>query len=119
MIIARKRSQDEIKIFLKNSRSEQVTEMKHLGIYFDSRLSFYKHIEHIADKSWKLTYMLNRTAKLQWGLRHKSLKTIYEGMLVPLMTYGAPIWEGAITKRKYLQKLQSAQRLKTLKIAKA
>ena len=30
-----------------------------------------------------------------------------------------PVWEGAITKHKYLQKLQSAQRLINIKIAKA
>jgi hypothetical protein len=119
MITARKRRQDEIKIFLNNRRYEQVTEMKYLGIYFDSSLSFYKHIAHIADKSRTLTYMLNRTAKLQWGLGHKSLKTVYEGAIVPLMTHGAPVWEGAITKRKYLQKLQSAQRLINIKTAKA
>jgi len=35
--------------------------------------------------------MLNRTAKLHWGLGHKSLKMIYEGAIVPLMTYGAPV----------------------------
>jgi len=35
------------------------------------------------------------------------------------MTYGAPVWQGAITKNKYLQKLQSAQRLINIKIAKA
>jgi hypothetical protein len=63
--------------------------------------------------------MLNRTAKLQWGQGHKSLKTTYEGALVPLMTYGGPVWEGAITKRKYLQKLQSAQRLINIKRAKS
>ena len=73
----------------------------------------------MADKSRALTDMLNRTAKLQWGLGHKSLKTIYEGAIVPLMTYGAPVWEGAITKHKYLNKLQSAQRLINIKIAKA
>jgi hypothetical protein len=44
---------------------------------------------------------------------------VYEGAIVPLMTYGAPVWEGAITKHKYLQKLQSAQRLIHIKIAKA
>ena len=43
----------------------------------------------------------------------------HEGAIVPLMTYGAPVWEGAITKNKYLQKLQSAQRLINIKIAKA
>jgi hypothetical protein len=72
-----------------------------------------------AEKSTALTYMLNRTAKLHWGLGHKSLKTVYKGAIVPPMTYGAPVWVGAITKHKYLQKLQSAQRLINIKIAKA
>ena len=90
-----------------------------MGIHFDSRLLFYKHIEHVAEKSRALTYMLNRTTKLHWCLGHKSLKTIYEGAIVPLMTYGAPFWEGAITNNKYLQKLHSAQRLNNIKIAKA
>ena len=119
MVIARKRSQDEFKISLNNRSLEQVTEMKYLRIHFDSRLSFNKHTEQIADKSRALTYMLNRTAKLHWGLGHKSLKTIYEGAIVPLMTYGAPIWEGGITKHKYLHKLQRVQRLIHIKIAKA
>jgi hypothetical protein len=37
MLITRKRSRDDIHIFLNNRRLEQVTEMKYLGIYFDSR----------------------------------------------------------------------------------
>ena len=82
-------------------------------------LLFCGRTEGIADKSRALTYMLNRTAKLNWGLGHKSLKTIYEGAIVPLMTYGAPVWGEAITNRKCLNKLQSAQRLINIKVAKA
>ena len=100
MIITRKRRRDKINIFLNNRRFELVDVMKYLEIHFDSRLLFYKHIEQEAKKSRILTYMLNRTAKLHWGLGHKSLKTVYEGTIVPLMTYGAPVWEGAITKYK-------------------
>jgi hypothetical protein len=118
MIIRRKRRLDKINIFLNNRSLEQVDVMKYLGIHFDSRLLFYKHIEHVAEKSRALTYMLNRTAKLHWGLGHKSLKTIYEGATVPL-TYRAPVWEGAITNNKHLQKLDSGQRLINIKLAKA
>jgi len=32
-----------------------------------------------------LIYMLGKSAKLQWGLGHKSLKTNYEGALIPLL----------------------------------
>jgi len=43
--------------------------------------------------------MLGKTAKLNWGLGHKSLKTIYEWALGPLMVYGAPVWEEAVKKQ--------------------
>jgi hypothetical protein len=99
MTIARKKGRGEIKIFLNDKKLEQVKTIKYLGIHFDERLSFYNHIEQIADKSRALTYMLNRTAKLKWGMGHKSLKTIYEGAIVPLMTYGAPVWGEAITNK--------------------
>jgi hypothetical protein len=78
--------------------------MKYLVIYFDSRLNFHKHIEQIAEKSRKMIYMLGKTVKLSWGLGHKSLKTIYEGAIVPLMTYGDPVWEEAVKKQSLLRK---------------
>ena len=88
-------------MYLNNRRLEQVKEMKYLGICFDNRLSFHKHIEHITEKSRKIVYVLGKTAKLKWGLGHKSLKTIYEGALVPLMTYEAPVWEEAVNKDSF------------------
>jgi hypothetical protein len=115
----RKRNREDINIFLNNKRLEQVKEMKYLGIYYDNRLNFHKHTEHIAEKSRKMIYMLGKTAKLNWGLGHKSLKTIYKGALVPLMTYGAPVWEEAVKKQRLLRKMQSTQRLIGIKTAKA
>ena len=106
-------------IYLNNKRLEQVKKMRYLGIYFDNRLSFHKHIEHTTEKSKKIIYMLGRIAKRNWGLGHKSLKTIYEGALVRLMTYGAPVREEAIKKQRLLRKMQSSQRLINIKIAKA
>jgi hypothetical protein len=49
--------------------------------------------------------------------RHTHIGT--EEALVPLMTYGAPVWEEAIKKQKLLRKMQSTQRLINIKIAKA
>ena len=104
MLITRKRNHEDIDInmYLNNRRTEQVQEIKYLGIYFDNRLNFHKHIEQITDKTRKMIYMLGKTAKLYWGLGHKSLKTIYEGAIVPLMTYGAPVWEEAVKKQRLL-----------------
>jgi hypothetical protein len=60
--------------------------------------------------------MLGRTAKLQWGLRHKALKTIYERAVVPVLIYGAPIWIEAIWKNRNLTKYKRIQRLINIKI---
>jgi len=52
MLIARKKKihRENINIYLNNRRLEQVKEMKYLGIYFDNRLNFHKHIEHTTEK---------------------------------------------------------------------
>ena len=78
MLITRKRSNTNINIniYLNNRRLEVIKEMKYLGIYFDSRLTFDSHIKYIGENSTKLIHMLGRSVKLHWGLGHKALKTI-------------------------------------------
>jgi ribonuclease HI len=119
MLITRKRRQDDINLILNNKKLVQVKEIKYLGIHFDSKLAFNRHIDYITEKSRKLIYSLTKAAKLNWGLGHKALKTIYEGAMVPLMTYGSPVWEEAISKTGNLIKLQRVQRLINIKMAKA
>ena len=119
MIITRKRRQVELNIIKKKRRLVQVKEIKYLGIIFDSKLTFNNHTAYISDKARKLIYMLSKTAKLKWGLGHKAIKTIYEGALVQMMTYGTPIWEEAATKTNNRIKLQRAQRIINIKMAKA
>jgi hypothetical protein len=66
-----------------------------------------------------LINMLARTAKLQCGVGHKSLKTMYERAMVPILTYGASIRVEAMRKNKKLTKYKRIQRLINIKIAKA
>jgi hypothetical protein len=63
--------------------------------------------------------MLGRSAKLQWGLGHKSLKIIYEGALIPMITYGAPVWHEAVVKQINLRVLQKVQKMINIKMSKA
>ena len=93
--------------------------MKYLRIYFDSKFNFNANIDHTVAKLITLVNMLGRTAKLQWGLGHKALKIIYEGAVVPILMYGAPIWIEAIRKNRNLTKYNRIQRLINIKIAKA
>ena len=62
---------------------------------------------------------VSKSAKLKLGLGHRALKVIYNGAIDPLLTYGAPVWEKALTKQNNLRKYQLVQRMMNIKIAKA
>ena len=97
LCISRERNDDmEVNTYLNYKRLDQNEEMKYLGIYPDSQFNFNTHIDHALAKSITLINMLARTAKLQWGLGHKALKTIYKGVVVPILTYRAPIWVATV-----------------------
>ena len=99
MSITRIRNIESINIYINNRRLEIVKEMKYLGIYFDNRLTFNTNVKYLAENYTKLIHMLGRSAKLQWGLGNKALKTIYEGAVIPLLRYGAEVWEEAAGKQ--------------------
>jgi len=73
----------------------------------------------MAEKCTKLIFALSNSAKLNWGLKHAALKTIYTGGILPLLLYGAPVWIKATEKGSYKSKLVRVQRLINIKIAKA
>jgi hypothetical protein len=73
----------------------------------------------MANKCSKLIFSLSKTTKLNWGLNHKALKTIYLGGILPLLLYGAPVWIKAMELESYKAKLIRVQRLINIKIAKA
>ena len=54
MLVTRKRTIENVHIYLNNKKLEIVPEMKYLGIWFDHKLNFDKHVESIAEKSTKL-----------------------------------------------------------------
>jgi len=60
---------------LNNKLIPQVDRLKYLGI-FDRKLTFKEHINYMANKCTKLIFSLSKTAKMNWGLNHKALKTI-------------------------------------------
>jgi len=63
--------------------------------------------------------MLAKSTKLKWGMGHRALKVIYSGAIEPILTYGAPVWEKALTKQNNVRKYHQVQRMMNIKIAKA
>jgi len=106
-----------IKVHLNNKPLEQVTATKYLGIIIDNKFIFSKHISYADERCKKLIYSLSKSAKISQGLKHKALKAIYKGAILPLLLCGAPVW---IEAMKYKQiKVYQSERLMNVRTAKA
>jgi len=121
MLMSRRKRKErgEVEVYLNNKLLRQVKTMKHLVIIIDKKLTFREHIKQATDKCRKLIFVLSRSAKLNWGLSHKALKTLYTGGIQPLLLYGAPVWAETVEKAIYRKMLIRVQRLINIKIAKA
>ena len=115
----KRKERKEVEIYLNSHPLTQVHSLKYLGIILDTKLTFKDHINYITDKCSSLIFALSKSAKLNWGLGHEALKTIYTGAILLILQYGAPIWESALTKASYKTKLIRVQRLMNIRIAKS
>jgi hypothetical protein len=112
LLVTKKLSRDNrtLNVYLNSKRLEQVTELKYLGIYFDSRFSFDRHVDYITGECTAIINILAKSAKLKWGMGHRALKVIYSGAIEPVLTYGAPIWEGIKTKQKQSEEMSASSK---------
>ena len=120
LVTRRKRKEDkEIVLYLHSKPIEQVRQMKYLGLILDQKFKFQEHIKYATERCAKLTHNLLRVARLTWGLRYGAIATIYKGAILPLLTYGAPIWIEAMKHQHNMQKYKRVQRLINLRMARA
>jgi hypothetical protein len=98
MLVSRRKRKEPkaINVSLNNRLLEQDTTMKYLGIIIDNKFKFKGHITYAAERCTKLIHTLSRSAKLTWGIKHETLKSIYKGAILPLLLYGAPVWIDAM-----------------------
>ena len=120
LVSRRKRKENKnIRVYLNNKPLDQVTKMKYLGIILDHKFRFNEHIKYKAGRCGKLIHSLARAARMKWGIKYKAMDIIYKGAIIPLLTYGAPVWIEAMkheyNKRKYIR----VQHLINISMAKA
>ena len=98
MLVSRmkRKERNEIRVFLNYKLLKQVNQIKHMGIIIDNKFKFCEHITYAVEKCTKLICSLSKSAKITWALRHEILKIIYEGAILPLLLYGAPVWRDAM-----------------------
>ena len=78
---------------------------KHLGLFLDSKLSFF---DHVNEKTKKATKGANILRKLNLLLPHSSLLTIYKSFVRPHLDYGDVTYDQPNTSR-LSDKIESVQ----------
>jgi hypothetical protein len=72
LLVTTKTSGDNrtLNIYLNGKRPEEVLEIKYLGIYFDNRFSFDRHVDYITGACTPIINVLAKSAKLKSGMGH-------------------------------------------------
>ena len=101
----KKKTQSHPEISLNNIRVGRSSYQKHLGLILDEKLNFKEHIDNAISKINKGIAVIK---KLRYSLPHKSLITIYEAFLRPLIDYGDIIYDQP-QNESFSEKLESVQ----------
>ena len=104
LLITLKHNTNPSPLFLNNHQLKIVDSHKHLGITFNSTLSWNDHIDNIVSKANRKIFVM---AKLKNLLDRKTLLTMYTSFIRPSLEYGSIIWQNCTQGES--NKLESIQ----------
>jgi len=97
------------KIHFNGKKIKIVDEIKYLGVYIDTKLSWLPHIQYLKVKTSVMFNILRTTFGTRWGLSSKFLKVLYLTVIEPTVCHAAAVWGNKVTGRK-LKQVTSLQR---------
>jgi hypothetical protein len=83
------RQESNLKILVNNREISNVKSTDFLGVVIDSNLSWEIHIERTCSRISHNLFIINRLSKI---LDLNERKTLYYGLIYPLMSYGIAVW---------------------------
>lgn len=91
----------------KGAALSQSNELKYLGVTFDNKLNWKKHMDKVTLRVSKRINVLKRLAGSKWGCAWSTLNLTYQKYILPVITYSC---ESPVTAQPHtLQVLQHAQ----------
>lgn len=108
-IILTKRRPDlsNITIKVNNTNINPSNEVKYLGVLFDSKLTFTKHINKSCTTANKILRMIYPIYNRRSKLSQKNKLIIFKTIIRPVLTYGCPAWQ--IASKSNIKNLQIIQ----------
>jgi len=89
IFFSKERHKSNFEIKIKDKQIELGDSAKFLGVYFDRKLTWKAHIDHIVTKTNKRLNLLRAVSGKQWGSSKKTLLTLYKAIIRPILDYGA------------------------------
>lgn len=77
-----------------------VTSCKYLGLQIDNRLTWKDHVQRIQQKASQRLIALSSLASSSWGADLRTLRQVYQAMLLPQMLFGCSAWYKARERRR-------------------
>jgi hypothetical protein len=90
----------QVDIMVCREKVPVVSQCKYLGIIFDDRLLWDKHIDYTLKKVKQATSILQNTIPGHDTLSTSTLTTLYHSYIRSILTYGAPAWLGVSAKHR-------------------
>jgi hypothetical protein len=88
-----------------------VKETQMLGVVIDSKLNWMPHITQKIAACKKDLMMIRPLLQRTWSPKPMYTRWLYEGVIIPMLTYGSTVWGHAAQKATICEKLRSLQRL--------
>lgn len=85
----------QVDIMVSGEKVPVVSQCKYLGIIFDDRLLWKKHIDYTLQKAKQASAILSKNIPGHGKLSSSTLTTLYQAFIRSILTYGAPAWLGA------------------------
>ena len=97
----------DLNITLLNNKIKTVDSTKFLGVIFDKRLTWEKHIQYITSRAKKRLNLLKSLSGTKWGAATKALLTLYRSLIRPILDYADIAYDSA--RNSHLKKLDLIQ----------
>ena len=83
-----------------------------LGIFFDSRLTFTKHVDVLCNRARTAANGLRVLANTVRGLSQKNLRALHKTCILPIITWAAVLWyRKDLPRKSLLNKLERIQNI--------
>jgi hypothetical protein len=85
-------------------------QVRYLGVFIDARLTWHAHVKTVASRARSTIRSLNILGNSMRGIRFATWRRLFHAIIIPILTYGAPVWHPETGRRAALiHPLQVAQ----------